>query len=94
MGGIIQVNIQIEQHYKQVIWDMYKVGLVCTIEAKSEDGSGNFILATLPEQSQKFLLTGKVVWISHKQSGFKPQGFAIQLSGDKEFTIKLKLSGF
>ena len=31
----------------------------------------------------KIPLTGKVVWISHKQSGFKPQGFAIQLSGDK-----------
>ncbi|MCY3121117.1 pilus assembly protein [Acinetobacter baumannii] len=39
-------------------------------------------------QSQKIPLTGKVVWISHKQSGFKPQGFAIQLSGDKGIYYK------
>jgi Tfp pilus assembly protein PilZ len=39
-------------------------------------GQEIFILATLPEQSQKIPLTGKVIWISHKQSGFKPQGFA------------------
>jgi type IV pilus assembly protein PilZ len=24
-----------------------------------------------------------VIWISHKQTHFKPQGFAIQLAGDK-----------
>ena len=46
-------------------------------------GQEVFVLATLPEQSQKIPLTGKVIWISHKQTHFKPQGFAIQLAGEK-----------
>ena len=67
---------------------MYKVGLVCTIKAKSEDGPGNFYFSYVTRTITKIPLTGKVVWISHKQSGFKPQGFAIQLSGDKGIYYK------
>ncbi|MEC8568889.1 MAG: pilus assembly protein, partial [Pseudomonadota bacterium] len=31
----------------------------------------------------KIPLTGKVIWISQKHTHFKPQGFAIQLVGEK-----------
>jgi type IV pilus assembly protein PilZ len=63
-------------------------GLFVPSKQKVKMGQEIFILATLPEQSQKIPLTGKVIWISHKQSGFKPQGFAIQLSGDKGIYYK------
>ena len=46
-------------------------------------GEDVFVLANLPNQSQKIPLTGKVIWISYKQTVTKPQGFAIQLSGEK-----------
>ena len=40
------------------------------------------------EQSQKVPLTGKVIWISQKQNGIKPQGFGIQLAGEKGVYFK------
>jgi type IV pilus assembly protein PilZ len=51
-------------------------------------GDEVFVLTTLPEQSQKIPLTGKVIWVSQKQNGIKPQGFGIQLSGDKGIFFK------
>ncbi len=83
MGGIIQVNIP-DRATLQASYMGYVQGggLFVPSKQKVKMGQEIFILATLPEQSQKIPLTGKVVWISHKQSGFKPQGFAIQLSGD------------
>lgn len=67
---------------------MYKVGACLYHRSKSEDGSGNFYFSYVTRTITKIPLTGKVVWISHKQSGFKPQGFAIQLSGDKGIYYK------
>ena len=55
MGGIIQVNIP-DRATLQASYMGYVQGGACLYHrSKSEDGSGNFILATLPEQSQKFL---------------------------------------
>lgn len=51
-------------------------------------GDEVFVLATLPEQVQKIPLKGKVIWISQKQTGTKPQGFAIQLTGEKGLFYK------
>ena len=42
-----------------------------------------FLNHSIAEQSQKIPLTGKVIWISQKHTHFKPQGFAIQLVGEK-----------
>ncbi|WOE32060.1 MULTISPECIES: PilZ domain-containing protein [unclassified Acinetobacter] len=36
----------------------------------------------LPEQSQPILLNAKVIWLTQKQNGLKPQGFAVQLIGE------------
>ena len=44
---------------------------------------GKFYWETLKPAKQTIATTGKVVWISAKQNGMKPQGFAIQLAGDK-----------
>jgi type IV pilus assembly protein PilZ len=49
-----------------------------------------FVLAGLPDRSQKVPLTGKVIWISQKQNGIKPQGFAIQLTGEKGIYYKME----
>ena len=81
MGGIIQVNIP-DRATLQASYMGYVQGggLFVPSKQKVKMGQEIFILATLPEQSQKIPLTGKV--------GFKPQGFAIQLSGDKGIYYK------
>jgi len=39
-------------------------------------------------------LTGKVIWVNYKQSTAKPQGFAIQLTGEKALIISLRLKSY
>lgn len=84
MGGIIQVNIPDKATLQASYMPFVQGGgLFVPTKQAVKMGQEVFILATLPDQSQKIPLTGKVIWISHKQTHFKPQGFAIQLVGDK-----------
>ncbi|MDM1756562.1 MULTISPECIES: PilZ domain-containing protein [Acinetobacter] len=84
MGGLLQVVIAdratLQASYMSFVQGG---GLFVPSNQAVKMGEEVFLLATLPEQSQKIPLTGKVIWISQKQSGKKPQGFAIQLSGEK-----------
>lgn len=84
MGGIIQVNIA-DKATLQASYMPFVQGGALFVPTKQAVKMGQevFVLATLPDQTQKIPLTGKVVWISYKQSHFKPQGFAIQLVGEK-----------
>ncbi len=89
MGGIIQANISdratLQASYMPFV---HGGGLFISSKQPVKLGEEVFVLATLPEQTQKIPLTGKVIWISQKQSGIKPQGFAIQLSGEKGIYYK------
>lgn len=89
MGGIIQVNIP-DRSTLQASYMSFVQGGGLFVPSKQPVKMGEeiFVLATLPEQSQKVPLTGKVIWISRKQNGIKPQGFAIQLSGEKGIYYK------
>ena len=51
-------------------------------------GQELLVVASLPEQSIKYPINGKVIWISPVQSGTKPQGFAIQLNGEKGLAFR------
>lgn len=88
-SGIIQANI-ID---KDILYQSYMPyvtggGLFIPSKQSVKMGEEVFVLATLPEQSQKIPLTGKVIWISHKQNGIKLQGFGIQLTGEKGIFYK------
>ena len=84
MGGIIQVNIpDRDTLYASYMPYVVGGGLFVPTKQPIKLGEEVFVLATLPEQSQKIPLTGKVIWISYKHTGLKPQGFAIQLAGEK-----------
>ena len=91
MGGLLQVNIN-DRPTLQASYMPYIKGGGLFIPSKQAVKMGEevSVLATLPDQSQKIPLTGKVVWISHKQTGFKQQGFAIQLSGEKGVYYKME----
>ena len=92
MNGLIQVNIN-DRATLQASYMPYVLGGGLFVPSKQAVKMGEevFILAGLPEQSQKVPLTGKVIWISQKQNGIKPQGFAIQLSGEKGIYYKLEV---
>ena len=83
-GAIIQVNMP-DRANLQACYMPFVAGGGLFIASKQEVKMGDelLVIASLPEQSQKFPLTGKVIWISPKQNGNKPQGFAIQFGGEK-----------
>lgn len=88
-GGIIQVNIiDKDMLYQSYMPYVTGGGLFIPSKQSVKMGEEVFVLATLPEQSQKIPLTGKVIWISHKQNGIKLQGFGIQLTGEKGIFYK------
>ena len=91
MGGLLQVNIN-DRATLQASYMPYIKGGGLFVPSKQPVKMGEeiFVLATLPDQSQKIPLTGKVVWVSQKQTGMKPQGFAIQLSGEKGVYYKME----
>ncbi len=90
-GGLIQVNIP-DRETLQAAYLPYILGggLFVVSDQAVKLGDEVFVLANLPEQTQKIPLTGKVVWVSYKQIGSKPQGFAIQLSGEKGNYYKIE----
>lgn len=91
MGGLIQVNIQ-DRAMLQASYMPYILGggLFVPSTQAVKMGQEVFVLAGLPEQSQKIPLTGNVIWISQRQAGLKPQGFAIQLTGEKGVYYKME----
>ena len=69
MGGIIQANIpDVETLYLSYMPYVVGGGLFVPSKQPVKMGEEIFVLATLPEQSQKIPLTGKVIWISQKQN--------------------------
>ena len=89
MGGIVHANIpDVEPLIASYMHYVVGGGLFVPSKQAVKMGDEVFLLATLPEQSIKIPLTGKVIWISQKQNGIKPQGFGIQLSGEKGVYFK------
>lgn len=83
-GGLIHVHIP-DRATLQASYMHFVQGGGLFIPSRESVTLGEeiFVLATLPEQTLKIPLTGKVIWISQKQNGIKLQGFGIQLSGEK-----------
>ena len=83
-GGIIQANMS-DKLMLQACYMPYVMGgglFVASPQAVTM-GQELLVIASLPNQAQKFPVTGKVIWISPTRNGLKPQGFAIQLAGEK-----------
>lgn len=91
MGGLLQVTIA-DRATLQASYMPFVQGGGLFVPTKQDVKMGDevFVLASLPNQTQKIPLTGKVIWISHKQVGNKPQGFAIQLAGEKGTYYRLE----
>lgn len=88
-GGIIHAHIP----DKETLYACYMPfvsggGLFVPSNQAVRLGEEVFVLATLPDHPQKVPLTGKVIWISHKQNGVSVPGFGMQLSGEKGIYYK------
>ena len=44
-------------------------------------GEEVFVIVTLPDDAERMPLTGKVVWVNHRNQGQRPAGFGVQLGG-------------
>ena len=88
-GGILQANMP-DKESLQACYMPYVTGggLFVPSDQAVTMGQELFLIATLPDQSQKFPVTGRVIWISPRKNGMKPKGFAIQLAGDKGAALR------
>ena len=66
-------------------------GLFIPSQQSVKMGEHIVVSTTLPGQTQLVQLAGKVIWISHKATGLKPKGFAIQLGGEKSEFYRLEI---
>jgi type IV pilus assembly protein PilZ len=46
-------------------------------------GEEVFVVLTLPDDPERIPLTGKVVWVNHRNQGQRPAGFGLQLMGEQ-----------
>lgn len=83
-GAMIQVNIS-DVNNLRASYMPFVTGGGLFIPSKQAVKLGQELLAiiSLPDSTQKFPITGKVIWISPKIKVNKYQGFSIQLSGEK-----------
>ncbi|RZU37136.1 type IV pilus assembly protein PilZ [Fluviicoccus keumensis] len=54
-------------------------------------GDEIFVVVTLPDDPEKLPITGKVVWVNHRNQGQRPAGFGIQLSGEAGDSCRRKI---
>lgn len=66
-------------------------GLFIPSQQSVKMGEQIVVTTTLPGQTQTVQLAGKVIWISHKATGLKPKGFAIQLGGERAEFYRLEI---
>lgn len=86
-GGVTQINFP-DKNSLQACYMPYIQGGALFIVSKQavQMGQELFVIASLPDASQKFPFQGKVCWISAKGSMGKPQGFAVQITPNQQGT--------
>lgn len=94
-GGIIQHRMA-DKETLQASYMPFVTGGGLFIPSKMAVKLGQklLVIATLPEQSQQYPVTGQVIWISPRRNGNKPQGFAIQIGGEKGIAFRSEAERF
>ncbi len=82
-GGILNYPIKdIAMLYASYLPFVRNGGIFIPSNQPKKIGDDVFVAITLPSSSERMPLNGKVVWINHRQSGNRPQGFAVQFGTD------------
>ena len=70
-------------------------GIFIPTDKPFELGDEVFLLLSLMEESERFPITGKVVWVSPKGAmGARPQGVGIQFGGVEGGTVQKKIETY
>jgi type IV pilus assembly protein PilZ len=69
-------------------------GLFIPTTRAFELGDEVFLLLTLMEATERFPVTGKVVWINAKATGNRPVGIGIQFGGAEGATVHKKIETY
>lgn len=91
-GAIIQTNF-VDNEALRMSYMPFVIegGLFVQSMQKVKLGQEILVIANIPKQSQKYPVVGKVMWILPRTNGIKPQGFAIQLSGEKGLAFRIEV---
>lgn len=54
-------------------------------------GDEVFVVVSLPDDPERIPLTGKVVWVNHRNQGQRPAGFGLQLVGEEGDKARRKI---
>lgn len=89
-GGIITYHIPDTQTlYHSYMSFVTHGGIFVPSNRKHVLGEDVFVAFTLPDSSERYPLSGKVIWINDKGTNTKPAGFGMQF-GTNPNSLKLK----
>ncbi len=66
-------------------------GLFVQTTRKYMLGEELFLMATLPDDTERYGFTGVVVWVNAKPQGTRPQGVGIQFKGEEAQVVHKKI---
>lgn len=82
-GGVITCNIDsVDTLYQSYLPFINNGAIFVPTSRKYKLGEEVFVAFTLPQHSERFPLSGKVVWLNNKNTSAKPAGFAISFGKD------------
>ncbi len=88
-GGIINNPIRdVHTLYQSYLPFVAGGGLFIQSSRTFPIGEEVFVVVTLPDTRERVPVNGKVIWVTHRNQGNRPAGFAIQLSGDEGKRLK------
>lgn len=70
---------------------VHRGGIFIPSQQQVKMGEQILVNTRFPGLAQVIQLAGQVIWISHKATGLKPKGFAIQLTGDKSEYYRIEI---
>lgn len=89
-GGIITCNFSdVQTLYSSYLSFITNNGIFVPSSRKHHLGEEVFVVVTLPDSSERYPLSGKIVWLNDKGTTTKPSGFGMQFGTDTN-SLKLK----
>lgn len=83
-GGITTINYDTPEKLYACYMPYVQNGAIFVPNYQEQKlGMQTFITITLPGNSERMPLNGKVIWVHHRSQGNRPAGYALQLSKDE-----------
>lgn len=91
-GAVIQASYaDLDQLHASYLPFIIDGAIFVASQQPVELGQEIMVVAGLPGKPQKFPINGFVVWVNQVDKPGRPQGFAVQLVGDKGLVLRLEI---